>query len=204
LISALAADARALDGYKPGVEVTYRSVGTFVTLAVALCGLGLRAQASQPDTLPVAARDSVLDAALADVVMAHQLVGRVMSCLSPYRVLDDSASDAAPMAPHDPTWLRRAQDRHHFTAICAAYGPDRRPPRNGAIYVTLTTPRPHASGAAIGVSVFSVLPSETERHAAETDEYMVYLEHTAAGWRVYRRGIHRHDEGILTDPLPLR
>lgn len=104
------------------------------------------------DTLPPAARDSVLNAVMAELVRANYV--RTPSVaehthLSPYRgfgVTDMSAR-------HEGKWLQRVQQQYHLAGICAWHGADACPEGYESLWLAVS--RPHVlDNGLISVTMF--------------------------------------------------
>ena len=150
-------------------------------------------QADRHIELDPATKDSVLDAALDDLVLGHTLglqAGRPVF-LSPQSGTGDSLAPSR----HRDTWVAAAIRRYRFTGSC-----DQRsgacPARGGALFLSLREPELQPNGLVlVHTSYVALHPMMSERQPYGMGEVPLYLSRINGRWGVYCRGIPHFDHG---------
>lgn len=145
---------------------------------------------ARPDTLPPATRDSVLDAVIAELVIANQVRAPAVAAhtyLSPYRGfgLRDT------LALHDSTWLVRVRQRYSLAGICGWSGAYPCPEGGQQQRLATSAPELLPSGLVL-VTMYRYVETLHTWGAATT---AVYLTRSQGRWEVLCRGVTMYDDG---------
>ena len=145
---------------------------------------------SRVDTLPAPVRDSVLDAVIAELVLANHVQVPSIAAhtyLSPYRGF--GAGDT--LALHDRAWLDRVRQRYSFAGICAWSGSYPCPEGNEALLLAVTEPKLLPNGLVL-VTMFRLIEHGHTWGGVTTP---VYLSRTQGDWEVLCRAMSIYDDG---------
>lgn len=152
----------------------------------------LRSLKSHPgvDTLPPAARDSVLDAVVDEFAVSNYFRSPSVAqrtYLSPYREfgLNDT------LALHDSVWVDRVRTRYSLAGVCAGSASRRCPQRDSQTILAVSAPMVMPNGL---VLVTTYRYSETG-HSWGAATTPVYLTRLRGEWNVLCHGVSLYDDG---------
>ena len=120
-----------------------RRLLALLVLAILMSPATAESQVNSRIELDPATKDSVLDAALSDLVLGHTLG---MEAGQPvYLSPESSAGDSVPATQHRASWIDAAIRRYRFAAACAQTS-DTCPTKPGALFLTLREPEVQSNG----------------------------------------------------------